>query len=38
MARFLRETDPIIVEQVKLQAYWTFEDVCKLAIKFEKRS
>ena len=35
MARFLRGLDTNIVEKVELKPYWTFEDVCKLAIKVE---
>jgi len=38
MARFLRSLDLSIAEKVELQPYWTFEDVCKLAIKVKKHS
>jgi len=36
MARFLRGLDPAIAEKVDLQPFWSFEDLCKLAIKVEK--
>ena len=38
MARFLRGLKPSIAEKVDIQPYWSFEDVCKLAIKVEKYS
>jgi len=38
MARFMRGLNPNIAENVELQPYWTFEDLCKLAIKVEKNS
>jgi len=38
MARFLRGVEPSIAEKVDIQPYWSFEDVCKLAIKVEKYS
>ena len=36
--RFLRWLEPSIAEKVDLQPYWSFEDICKLAIKVEKYS
>ena len=38
MARLLRGLESSIAEKVDLQPYWSFEDVCKLAIKVEKYS
>ena len=38
MARFLRGLEPSIAEKVDIESYWSFEDVCKLAIKVEKHS
>ena len=38
MARFLKGPDPAIAEKVDIQPYWSFEDLCKLAIKVEKYS
>jgi len=38
MARFLRGLNPTIAEKVDLQPFWSFEDLCKLAIKVEKYS
>ena len=38
MVRFLRDLEPSIAEKVVIQPYWSFEDVCKLAIKVEKYS
>ena len=38
MAQFFRGLDPGIAEKVDLQPYWSFEDLCKLAIKVEKYS
>jgi len=38
MVRFLKGLDPNIDEKVDIQPYWTFEDVCKLAIKVKKYS
>ena len=38
MARFIRGLQSNIAEKVDLQPYWSFEDVCKLAIKVEKYS
>ena len=38
MARFLRGLDPVIAEKVDIQPYWSFEDLCKLAMKMEKYS
>jgi len=38
MARFLRGLEPSNTEKVDIQPYWSFEDVCKLAIKVEKYS
>ena len=38
MARFLRGVDPAIAEKVDLQHFWSFGDLCKLAIKVEKYS
>jgi len=34
----LRGLEPSIAEKVELQPYWTFEDVCKMAIKMEKNA
>jgi len=36
--RFLRGLDQGIAKKVDLQPYWSFEDVCKLAIKVERYS
>ena len=38
MARFLRGLEPSIAEKVDIQPHWSFEDVCKRAIKVEKYS
>ena len=38
MARFLGGLEPSITEKVDIQPYWSFEDVCKLAIKVERYS
>ena len=38
MVRLSRGLDPSIFENIDIQPYWTFEDVCKLAIKLEKHS
>ena len=38
MPRFLRGLEPSINERVDIQPYWSFEDVCKLAIKVENYS
>jgi len=38
MARFLRGLDQAIAEKVDLQPFWSFEDLCKLAVKVEKYS
>ena len=38
VVRFLKGLDQSIVGKVDLQAYWSFEDVCKLAIKVDKYS
>jgi len=38
MAKFLRGLNPNIAEKVELQPYWSFKDVCKLAIKVKKHS
>ena len=38
MAQFLRGLEPSIAEKVDIQPYWSFEDVCKLAVKVEKYS
>jgi len=35
---FLEAFEPNIAEKVDIQPYWSFEDVCKLAIKVEKYS
>nr|GFD19309.1 reverse transcriptase domain-containing protein [Tanacetum cinerariifolium] len=36
VARFLRVLKPEIARIVSLQPYWTYADVCKLALKVEK--
>ena len=38
MARFPRGLEPSIAEKVDIQPYWSFEDLCKLAIMVEKYS
>ena len=38
MAKFLRGFEPSITEKVDIQPYWSFKDVCKLAVKVEKYS
>jgi len=38
VARLLRGLEPSIAEKVDIKPYWSFEDVCKLAIKVEKYS
>jgi len=38
MARFIWGLEPSVAEKVDLQPYWSFKDVCKLAIKVEKYS
>ena len=38
MVRFVRGLEPSIAEVVDIQPYWSFKDVCKLAIKVEKHS
>jgi len=38
MTRFIRGLESRIAEKVDLQPYWSFEDVCKLAIEVEKYS
>jgi len=38
MARFLRGLEPSIAEKVDIQPYWSFKNVCNLAIKVEKYS
>jgi len=38
MARFLKGLELAIAEKVDIQPYWSFEDLCKLAIKVEKYS
>ena len=38
MVRFVRGLEPSIAEVVDIQPYWSFKDVCKLAIKVEKNS
>jgi len=38
IARFLRGLELSIAEKVDIQPYWSFEDVCKLAIKLAKHS
>lgn len=38
VVRFLKGLHQSIAEKVDLQPYWSFEDVCKLAIKVEKYS
>jgi len=38
IVRFLKGLDQSIAEKVDLQPYWSFEDVCKLAIKVERYS
>ncbi|XP_071714018.1 uncharacterized protein [Rutidosis leptorrhynchoides] len=37
IARFLGVLNPEIADVVSLQQYWTFADVCKLAIRVEKQ-
>nr|GEX48980.1 reverse transcriptase domain-containing protein [Tanacetum cinerariifolium] len=36
VVRFLRVLKPEIADIVSLQPYWTYTDVCKLALKVEK--
>jgi len=38
MARFLSDLESSIAKKVDIQPCWSFEDVCKLAIKVEKYS
>ncbi|KAK4260359.1 hypothetical protein QN277_003486 [Acacia crassicarpa] len=38
IARFIGGLNNDIAKKVELQPFWTFEDVCKLPIKVEKRS
>ena len=38
MVRFVKGLNTSIVVKVDIQPYWSFEDVCKLAIKVEKYS
>ncbi|XP_021730697.1 uncharacterized protein LOC110697622 [Chenopodium quinoa] len=37
IARFISGLNDNIAEKVELQQYWSFEDVCKVAIKVEKQ-
>ena len=37
MARFLNGLNPLIARKVEIQTYFTLDDVCKLALKVEKR-
>jgi len=36
MARFLNGLNPLVAKKVKIQTYFTLDDVCKLALKVEK--
>ena len=38
MARYVGGLNPDIAEKLELQPYWSFEEVCKLASKIEKRA
>jgi len=38
MVRSIKGLDPSIAKKVELQPCWTFEDMCKLAIKVKKYS
>ena len=37
IARFLKGLNPIILERVEFQPFWTFKDACKPAVKVEKQ-
>ena len=37
IAKFLKGLNLAILERVKLQPFWTFEDACKLAAKVKKQ-
>jgi len=37
VARFLNGLNPLIARKVEIQTYFTLDDVCKLALKVEKR-
>ena len=37
MARFFNGLNPLIARKVEFQTYFTLDDVCKLALKVEKR-
>jgi len=36
IARFLKDLNPVILERVEVQPFWTFDDACKLAVEVKK--